>query len=238
LSQTAKKTADILSKLLADGELNAADSALLAEYRNPEVRAELDVWSEALGFALVDMRGKVYLIPQADSDLLSFSLRDVRESEAKGDRMIEAFLQCYISMIILWMLYGGRNKNPKRVIFLQIRDVVAMLDERFSAISAEQAHIMETEYEINFAHIAALWNSLPVFEEQKRKTRVGSVLRACRFMEQQRLLLILDEGREIRPTERLDDLMIGYYLDIRRIEEIHTLFDSLEGDNHAQAEQD
>ena len=238
MRETVTQTAKILSKLLAEGELNAADSALLAEYRYPEVREALDIWGDELGFTLVDMRGKVYLVPRVDSDLLAFSLRDVRESEAKSDRMIDAFLQCYISMIILWMLYGGKNKNPKRVIFLQIRDIVAALDERFADVSAAQAQIMEASYEINFAQIASHWNSLPVFEEQKRKTRVGSFLRACRFMENQRLLLLLDEGREIRPTERLDDLMIGYYLDIRRIEEIHALFDSLEENNHAQAEQD
>jgi hypothetical protein len=136
------------------------------------------------------------------------------------------------------MLYGGKNKNPKRVVFLQVKDIVAMLDERFSATPAKEASILETEYEINFPHISTHWRSLPVFDEQKRKTRVGAVLRACRFMEHQRLLLILDEGREVRPTERLDDLMIAYYLDMRRIAEIHQLFDSLEGVEGAKAQQD
>jgi len=233
-----RQTAKILSKLLAEGELNAADSALLAEYRDPEVRGELDVWGEEMGFTLVDMRGKVYLIPHTDSELLSFSIRDIRESESRGDRMIDAFLQCYITMTVLWLLYGGKNNNPKRAVFLQVKDIVAALDERFGNFGLSQAAIMESVYEINFPQIASHWSSLPVFDVQKRKTRVGAVQKACRLLERQKLLIVLDEGREIRPTERLDDLMIGYYLDMRRIEEIHELFDSMEENNDAQAEQD
>ena len=222
-----KQTAKILNKLLLDGELNASDSALLADYQTPEVRNELDVWSEELGFTLIEIRGKVYLIPNTDSELLSYTIRDVRESESKGDRMIEAFLQCYITMTILWMLYGGKNNNPKRSVFLQIKDIVAALDGRLSNITAPEMDILETEYEINITQIASYWSALPVDDEQKRKTRVGSILRACRLMERQRLLIILDDKREIRPTERLDDLMIGYYLDMRRVGEIHNLFDSI-----------
>jgi hypothetical protein len=238
MRETVLQTAKILSKLLAEGELGAADSTLLNEYRDPEVRAELDIWSEELGFLLVDMRGKVYLIPEITSDLLSFSIRDIRESEAKGDRLIEAFLQCYVSMIILWMFYGGKNNNPKRVLFLQTKDIVAQLDERFSHASESEVQMLEAGYEINFTQIASYWNSLLAYDEQKRKTRLGAVHRACRFLEHQRLLIILDDGREMRPTERLDDLMSGYYLDTRRVEEIHQLFDKLGGMDNANAKQD
>jgi hypothetical protein len=50
----------------------------------------------------------------------------------------------------------------------------------------------------------------------------------------------VDEDREIRPTEKLDDLMIGYYLDVRRIDEIHKLFDmfDMEDNSNANTEQD
>ena len=41
-----RETARILKKLLMDGELGSSDNDLLAEYRTPEVRAELDIWGE------------------------------------------------------------------------------------------------------------------------------------------------------------------------------------------------
>ena len=231
-----------MNKLLIDGELGAADSAMLSEYRVPEVRAELDIWSEELGFTLIEIRSKVYLVPDADSRLLSLTIGDIRQSESRGDRMIEAFLQCYVTMIILWKLYGGKNKNPKQSVFLQIKDIVLALDERLSNDAAQASssplYKLEAEHEINFAQISSYWSGLQVDDDQKRKTRVGSVMRACRFMERQKLLLILDGNREIRPTERLDDLMIGHYLNMNRIEEIHKLFDSAGEDVDAKAEQD
>jgi hypothetical protein len=235
-----RQTAKILGKLLADGELGGADGALIAEYRAPEVRSELDILGEEMGFTLVEMRGKVYLVPQTDSELLTYTMRDIRESDSRSDRMIDAFLQCYITMTILWLLYGGKNSNPKRVIFLQIKGVIEALDQRFSDIGALEAQRLELEYEINFPQIASHWSALPVYDAQRRKTRAGAVLRACRLLEREKLLIILDEGREIRPTERLDDLMIGHYLDMRRIEEIHALFDRIPmmEVNDAEAEQD
>ena len=214
-----RQAAKILNKLLTTGELNSGDTELFAEFRSLEVRAELDIWGEEMGFELKDINGSVYLIPHADSDLLSYSIKDIREN----DRMVDAFLQCYIIMTILWLLYGGKNNNPKSVIFLQIKDISKSLDERFADAAAPLSTIMEDEYEINFTQIAAAWNAMPVQDEVRRKTRTGVVLRACRLLERQRLVDIVDDGREIRPKKRLDDLMIGYYLDYQRVEAIHAL---------------
>ena len=214
-----RQTAKILNKLLSTGELNSDDTELFAEFRSPEARAELDIWGEELGFELKDINGSVYLIPHADSDLLSFSIKDIREN----DRREEAFLQCYIIMTILWLLYGGKNNNPKSVIFLQIKDIAKSVDERFANTAAPLSMIMEDEYEINFTQIAAAWNAMPVQDEFRRKTRTGVVLRACKLLERQRLVDVVDDNREIRPRKRLDDLMIGYYLDYQRVEAIHAL---------------
>jgi antitoxin component of RelBE/YafQ-DinJ toxin-antitoxin module len=216
-----RQTAKILTKLLTDGELSPSDAPMIADFRDPEVRAELDIWGEEMGFTLKDINGSMYLIPDTDSDLLSFSIKDIRES----GKTIDAFLQCYIIMIILWLLYGGKNNNPKSAVFLQIKDIVKTVDERFAEIPAELPMSMEDVFEINFTQIAATWNAMPVYDDLRRKTKTGATLQACRLLERQRLVDLLDENREIRPKKRLDDLMIGYYLDIRRVKELHALFD-------------
>jgi len=216
-----RQTAKILTKLLTDGELSPSDAPMIADFRDPEVRAELDIWGEEMGFTLKDINGSVYLIPDADSDLLSFSIKDIRDS----GKTIDAFLQCYIIMIILWLLYGGKNNNPKSAIFLQIKDIVKALDGRFAEIPAGLPMTMEDAFEINFTQIAAAWNAMPVYDDQRRKTKTGVTLQTCRLLERQRLVDLLDENREIRPRKRLDDLMAGFYLDIQRVKELHALFD-------------
>jgi hypothetical protein len=222
-----KQTAQVLNKLLIDGELNTSNSELLAEYRTPEVRTQLDIWGEEMGFSLLEMRGKVYLVPHADSELLSLTIRDLRESVHRSGRLIDVYLQSYITMIILWMFYGGKNISPKQKPFLQVKDIVTAIDERFVNLDASKVDSLESDYEINFTQIINHWNALPVYEESSRRTtRFEFVLRACRFLRGQNLLLILDGDREVRPTTKLDDLMIGHYLNMNRIEEIHKLFEN------------
>ena len=235
-----RETARILSKLLADGKISTADTDLYTDYRKPEVRAELDVWGDEMGFELVEMPGKVYLVPHIDSGLLALSTRDMRERESRNDRLIDTFLQCYIIMTVIWMLYGGKNKNPKRVGFLQVKDIIEMLDERLGgAVTSQAANNLEVEYEINLQQIADLWNAMQVDDPSnpnRRRTKKAVILSACRLLDSQKLLIVLDEGKEIRPTDRLDDLVTGYYLDIRRIEEIHRLFDEMGEASNAEAE--
>ena len=199
---------------------------------------ELDIWEEEMDFTLREIAGVVYLIPHPDNALLSISLRDIRESESRSDLVVDAFLQCYITMTILWMIYGGKNNNPKRVMFLQIKDIIDTLNERFltaGAADAMQTDAMQIEesLEINFTQIANLWNAMQTHDEQRRKTRRGAVLKACGLLERQKLIYILDEKREIRPTKRLDDLMIGYYLHEERISAIHKLFNTIKEPGHA-----
>jgi hypothetical protein len=38
------------------------------------------------------------------------------------------------------------------------------------------------------------------------------------------LLRLVEDDREIRTTAKLDDLMLGYYLNDSRVQEIHELF--------------
>ena len=234
-----RETARILSKLLADGEMSIADTELTTDYHKPEVRADLDIWGEEMGFTLIEMRGKVYLVPNVDSDLLAVSIRDVRESESRNDRMIDAFLQCYIIMTIMWLFYGGKNNNPKRATFLQVKDIVDTLGERFeNATPTGAASDLETGYDINFRQIAAHWSAMQVDDPanpQRRKTKKAVILSACRFLEREKLVYVIDDGREIRASDRLDDLVIGHYLDIRRIEEIHELFDRMGEFSDAEA---
>ena len=233
-----RETARILGKLLADGEMSISDTELITDFHKPEVRADLDVWGDELGFKLIEIAGRIYLVPNIDSDLLAVSIRDVRESESRNDRMIDAFLQCYIIMTVLWMFYGGKNNNPKRTNFLQVNDIVATLDERFiNALSVGATVELEVDFEINFQQIATHWNAMQVDDPDnpnRRKTKKAVILSACRFLEKEKLLLLLDENRDVRATSRLDDLMIGHYLDIRRIEEIHELFDMMEGLHDAE----
>ena len=230
-----KETLHILRILLTEGELNdTGEPDLFADFKDPQVRSELEDFAQELAFHLVEVPHAVYLVPEMDNPILSISLGDMRKGIGSTARTVDAFLQCYIIMIILYLFFGGRNADPKRTPFLQIRDIVAELDRRLSVPAGQAAPVWQEQMEINFTQVTQVWNNLSVREENRRTSREETVLKACRLLEKQKLLTFYDEQKEIRTTRRLDDLMVHYYLSEERIATIQNLFAKEEaGNQHA-----
>jgi len=218
----------ILNKLMDKGQIDRdTDEDLFLEYRSTEVRSILQDFEEEMDFKIVEASRTFYMVPLSGNSLLGFKNRDIREWVASDGRLVDAYLLAYISMFILYMFYGGRNRNPIQREFLRISALIEELDKRFGPAleNIEQATLNEERYAINFLKIAELWDSKQGFEEKGRKTKAGTILNTCRLLEREGLLRILDDDREIRCTRKLDDLMLNYYLSDSRVEEIHSLFE-------------
>lgn len=217
----------IFKTLLAKGQLDrSTDSDLFLDYRQPEVRTILAELEEELDFTIVEGAGTLYLVPHSDNDLLGFVTKDLREWVAKGARLADAFLLCYIIMVLLHLFYGGKNINPKHRDYVQISTLVEELNRRFGLAlqKHEETSLLEEQYGLNFMRIAELWDSKKGFEEGSRKHKVQTVLNACRLLEREKLIYLVDEDKQIRTTKKLDDLMSHYYLQESRVEEIQSLF--------------
>lgn len=228
------KTALKIYRILVEkGQLDReTEGDLFLEFRNVEVRAILADFEEELDFKTIEVAGTLYLLPNSGNGVLGFTTKDIRESVATDARLVDAYLLSYISMFILYLFYGGRNRNPKQREFLRISKLIEELDRRFSMALAdhEQVKVLEENYALNFTKIAELWESKQDFEERGRKTKTGTILNTCRLLERENLLRLVDEERELRPTRKLDDLMLNYYLDDSRVEEIKVFFEGAEQD--------
>lgn len=228
-----KETLQILKILLTDGELNdTADPARFADFKDPKVRAELENFAEELMFTLVEVPHAVYLVPETDNPFLSMTLGDLRKGIGSAARTVDAFLQCFIIMVILYLFFGGRNTDPLRTPFLQLKDIVSELDSRFSVPPEQAAPVWQEEMEINFTLTAQIWNNLSIREDSRRASREETVLKACRTIEKQKLIGFYENATEIRPTTRLKDLMTHFYLGDERVAAIQRLF-AREGTSHA-----
>jgi hypothetical protein len=220
-----KETLQILKILLTDGELNdTAEPVRFADFKDPKVRAELEDIAQELMFTLVEAPHAVYLVPEMDNPFLSLSLGDLRKGIGSTARTVDAFLQCTIMMVILYLFFGGKNTDPLRVPFLQIKDIVSELDKRLSVPEEQTAPVWQEEMEINFMQISRIWNNLSVREDNRRTSREETVLKACRMFERQKLVCFYEDGTEIRPTDRLRNLMMNFYLSDERVSAIQSLF--------------
>ena len=109
----------IFGKLLDKGQLDReTDGDLFLEFRNSEVRSILAEFEEEMDFRIVEASSAIYLDTDSGNSLLGFITRDFREWVASDARLVDAYLLCYISMFILYLFYGSRNKNPKQREFL------------------------------------------------------------------------------------------------------------------------
>ncbi|MDQ7095456.1 DUF6063 family protein [Desulfosporosinus sp. PR] len=225
-----KTALKIYRRLLEKGQLDRESEAdLFLEFRNVEVRAILAEFEEELDFKAIEVGGSIYLLPNSGNGVLGFTTKDLREGVAADARLVDAYLLSYIAMFILYLFYGGRNRNPKQREFLRISKLIEELDRRFALALAdrEETKVLEEKYALNFTRIAELWDSKQDFEERGRKTKTGTILNSCRLLERENLLRLVDEDRELRPTKKLDDLMLNYYLDDSRVTEIKEFFEGV-----------
>jgi len=218
----------IYSKLLKSGEISSqADSELYLLYRKEEVREVLSELEEELGFELLEVGQTIYMIPNLDNEALSYSMKELRESISSNASLTDAYLQTYIIMMIFYLFYGGKNNNPVQRDFLQVKVLIEELDKRLDSYLSQDmtAEQFEDEHSINFSKIAEFWSNKQVYDAGKLKTKEGTIMKACRQLEKEKLIRLVEENREIRPTKRLQDVFINYYLNEDRVQEIHSIFE-------------
>ena len=219
----------IIKHLIMCNSINDRDDAELFELASREdIRDELEVMSEEWDFTLVRTFHDIYIVPLPDNEMFNMRFREFRESISSNAKKIDAYLQCYIIMVIFWMFFGSRNSDPQRTESLRIKDIVIKLDERFS--NENKAAQME-EAQLNFHKIADKWNGNLYKDEGRKQSKVELVKTACRILVKNGLVIFADEEDEIRSRKRLSDLMKNYYLSDRRIAEISRLFEK--EDDHA-----
>ena len=217
----------ICKKLLLEGQISMQqDRELFQAYiEHTEVKEILHEFGKEFDFNLVETPRVLYLVANMDNKMLSFSLRQLREKIDTNAKSIDTFLLCYIIMFILYLFYGGKNSDPKRAEFLQLKDIVKGLDERFEKVEEDVQDLLEEDYSINFKNIANHWKS-KVVDGSERSTRKYMVKRACDILKDEKLVFYPagENELEIRPEEKLDHLMKYYYLLEDRIKEINEIF--------------
>lgn len=218
----------IFKVLMEKGQLARENSSeLFVRYSEPEIQDILNEMSEEMDCELLRIKDTIYLIPDYDNALLGFRNKDAREWIGANARMADVFLGYYMTALILNLFYGGKNRDPKQREFLNMTTIIEELDARIQRIfsNEEKTAEMEKEYSLNFKSIAMNWDSKRVFEDGSRiSTKLGFLLKVLRLLQLEGLIQIAENEKEIRTTRKLDDLMIHYYLNDSRINELHEIF--------------
>lgn len=203
------------------------DSDLFIDYLDPEVQEAMNNFEEEMNCKILKVNNSLYLLPDYDNSLLGFRNKDFKEWLGSGARLNDIYLSYFITMFILYKFYNGKNKNPKQREFLGVMALIEDLDQRFQAILAKDSEEIfgkEEELAFNLAAIAEGWQQRLVFDDTKRTTKLGFIIRICGMLEQEKLIRLMENKKEIRTTKKLDDLMSHYFLNDSRINEINAIF--------------
>ena len=223
------KTAVKIFKILVEqGELNRTEYGdLFVEYLEPEVQSVLNSFEEEMECLIKKIGNTLYLLPNYDNSMLGFRNKDWREWIGSTASNLDVFLVYYITMFIFFKFFGGKNKNPKRLEFLRLVNLIEALDARFEAFLQEETETLKKEEEIglNLVKIARYWKEKIVDEENKKKTKYAVVKKICKLLESEKLIYLIDDDSEIRTTSKLDNIMTYYYLNDSRINEINSIFE-------------
>lgn len=200
MERMLKNALAIYRRLMEKGELDAkTDSELYMDLKNEEVRQILEQFEEELDFRLLDTGTKVYLIPNMDNDVMGYTMKDFRTRISADARMADAYLQGYICILIFYLFYGGKNTNPIQREFIQTKDLLEELDRRMKGYLENEDAAMEAEevYGVNFLRISQLWDNKQIGDSAARKSKIGTIKRAYAQLEEERLIRILEDGRQI-----------------------------------------
>lgn len=228
------KSLTLFRQLVKTGGISREnDPEAYADWQDGDAAAELQEMGEALGFQLFEIGTRVYLIPDPDSELLAQNNADIRESIGTDARSVDVFLNNYIIMVILFLLYRSENSNPKSRDFIAMNDLVEELDKRMQKAvdNPPETERKENRYGINFIKIAQQWLAKQYGDKLsvRRSDKTGCIRKACIKLRNENLITLPDNESQIRPTSRLDDLM-EYYLRQDRVKQINAVFEGVEDD--------
>ncbi|NCC79426.1 MAG: hypothetical protein EOM07_07480 [Clostridia bacterium] len=227
--ENIRTASQILRVMMEEGKLErTGNKDLFMSYISESgVQEVLHVMTEELDAQVLRINNILYLIPSTENQLLGFRNKDVRDWLGSNVRQADAFLAYYIVAVIFNLFYGGKNRDPKQREFLSLVSIMEEMDRRTRDCleHPEKTEELEQEYSMNFMNIAQNWDIKKGFEEGSRlTTKMGFLLRVMRLLQQEGLLRISENEKEIRTTNKLDDLMLHYYLNDDRVEEIQKIF--------------
>ena len=217
----------IFKVLVSRGEFNRKeDPELFSRYLDTDVQEALSLFEQEFNCRFLYFDDTVYLVPEIDSPILGMQYTDFRSYFPSNATRREVSLGFYIMMFIFYEFYSGKNRDPKKMDFLQISLLIDHLDERFErlgSLSDEEVTELEDTYRINLCTSIKIWTNMLVDHETKRSTKYNLIRSVCKILEDQKLVFIVED--QIRTYPRLDVLMRQYYLHADRVALINQAFE-------------
>jgi hypothetical protein len=227
-----KGATKIYYQLLKSGEIRRSlNKDLYNLYANySDVQDTLKYMAEESKCDILLTTDALYMIPKPENDIIGFNYKNDEDFKSVKDET-----DYYLGLYIITVIFNEFFNTISPMEFISVDELVKKVEKRLeTAALKDDVEEIENEYKYNIRNLKDAWfakENIPGDKDERlgKQTwsyqyRYGCVRKMIIFLSNQDLVLYSKEDDEIRPTQKLNDLMNYYFLDNRRKAEIESIF--------------
>ncbi|MBS3975845.1 MAG: hypothetical protein KGZ75_03825 [Syntrophomonadaceae bacterium] len=224
---------EILKALLQGEEVSKNKNGLLYEkYRyRTDVEEMLYHLAGKLELRVYAGNERLFICPEAGSRLFGWTNEELRDKISYIYTNSELFTGYFIIMTLVTMFY--REAYPDTpVAYIKLNDLVESVSNRLETLlKKEDLEAVSQENQFDFTEICRIWQRLPDAREGVsggKNDKVAFVENICKFLNNEKLIVLDMNQRIIYPTERFKTIIWNYYEDRDNRKDLLTFVRSLE----------
>ena len=224
---------EILKALLQGEEVSKNKNGLLYEkYRyRTDVAEMLYHLAGKLELRVYSGNERLFICPEAGSRLFGWTNEELRAKISYISTNSELFTGYFIIMTLVTLFY--REAYPDTpVAYIKLNDLVESVSKRLETLlKQEDLEAVSQENQFDFTEICRIWQRLPDAREGVsggKNDKVAFVENICKFLNNEKLIVLDMNQRIIYPTERFKTIIWNYYEDRDNRKDLLNFVQSLE----------
>ncbi len=224
---------EILKALLQGEEVSRNRNVLLYEkYRySTDTEEMLHHVAGKLELRIYSGNERLFICPEVGSKLFGWTNQELRDKIPYVSNNSELFTGYFVIMTLITMFY--REAYPDTpVAYIKISDLIAAVSRRFDTLlNVEDLEKVSEESQFDFCEICRVWQRLPDAREGVsggKNDKVAFVEVICRFLSDEKLVIIDWNQRIVYPTEKFKAIIWNYYEDRDNRKDLLSFVRSLE----------
>ena len=224
---------DILKALLQGEEVSKEKNALLYErYRySTDIEEMLIHIAAKLELRIYPGNDKLFICPEVGSRLFGWSNEELRARIPYISNNSELFTGYFVIMTIVTMFYKEAYPDTP-LAYIKMNDILESVSKRFeNLLSMQDLETISEEKQFDFMNIYKVWQKLPDAREDVsggKNDKVAFIEVICKFLSNEKLVVLDTNQRIIYPTERFKTIIWNYYEDIDNRKDLLSFIRSLE----------
>lgn len=223
----------ILKVLLQGEEVSKTRNVLLYEkYRySTDIEEMLYHVAGKLELRIYCGNDRLFICPEVGSKLFGWTNQELKERIPYISNNSELFTGYFIIMTLITMFY--REAFPDTpVAYIKINDLINSIIKRFDTLlQMENLERVSEENQFDFSEICRVWRRFPDAREGVvggKNDKIAFVEVICRFLCEEKLIVVDWIQRIIYPTERFKTIIWNYYEDRDNRKDLLSFIKSLE----------